>query len=175
MSQKLMLIEPSTSYKKVFQEMVEEIKKLGEENFDLYKGALDNFENYVGMLQDHAKGINLPQNWVPCYTYWLIDECGNLLGVVRIRTQLGNEYLEKIAGHIGYDISPLFRNRGYGKKLLRFTLEHAKKLKINSLIVTSDTDNIASIKIIESNGGSFETEILDESTQIFVRRYWFYF
>ena len=175
MNTKMELVKPNIFYKNSFVKMVQAIKLNNEENYSLYKECLEDFEAYVNKLEDHARGINLPEGWVPCYTYWFIDDMENVLGVVRIRTQLANEYLKNIAGHVGYDIAPQYRRQGFGQKLLELTLEKIQELGFKELLITSDEDNIASIKIIEACGGTLEKKVFDQDTNNFVKRYWFYY
>lgn len=88
------LIEPSKDYKDKFKEMVQDYEKYGEiEKFNMYKEALEDFDNYIRNLIDNSDGIGLPEGWVPCNTYWLINNYDKILGVIRIRKELN---LQKI-------------------------------------------------------------------------------
>ena len=55
-----------------------------------------------------------------------------------------------LTGHIGYDIAPSFRGRGYGKQMLKFALIEAKKLGITKVLITANEDNYASRRVIEA-------------------------
>ena len=59
------------------------------------------------------------------------------------------------AGHIGYDISPDYRNRGYGTRILKLALEKAKEIGLKEAVVTCLTTNLPSKKIIERQKGEF--------------------
>lgn len=173
MEEKVFLTEPALKYKKSFCEMVEDYRAANDtEKVHMYGAALEDFEGYVQTLHDHAKGINLPNNWVPSLTYWLTNEKDDILGVIRIRTSLAQEYLLKIAGHIGYDVPIAHRRKGYGKEMLRLALPKAKAIGLDSVLISCNTQNIASAKIIESNGGEFEYEVWDEYDNEMIRRYW---
>jgi predicted acetyltransferase len=153
--------------------MVSMYKKSGETDyFEMYKEAIDDFKQYVANLLNYAKGINVPEDWVPYHTYWLTNDESQILGTIRVRTSIEKDYVGKYAGHIGYDISPLHRQRGYGKEILRLGLEKARLLGLDKVLITCNRDNIGSIKIIESNGGVFESEIFKESEGEHLRRYW---
>lgn len=95
-----------------------------------------------------------------------------ILGVVRIRTSLNNEFVRKFAGHIGYDIAPLSRRKGYGNALLKLALQKAAMLDLDRVLITCDADNIGSKRIIESSGGIFESEVFKEEKDKQLRRYW---
>ena len=75
--------------------------------------------NFIGMLQsltDAEKGENLPEQWVPDSTFWLVNNDKKVLGAVNIRHGL-TEALMKNGGHIGYGIRPTERRKGYATKL----------------------------------------------------------
>lgn len=169
------LVAPSSKYREAFQNMVKQYKMYGEkEYFDMYSKALEDFDGYVIKIQNEARGIKLKEGWVPCCTYWLIDQNEYVLGVIRIRKELTSEFLRDIAGNIGYDIAPLQRKKGYGKILLKLGLEKSKELNVSPILVTCNSSNVGSKKIIEENGGSFEGEIVDKWKKGLVRRYWFF-
>lgn len=167
----LFLVEPQERHKKGFDKMVEEYWAFGEKDyFDMYKEAISDFKGYVQKLNDNTKGC---EGWVPTNTYWLTNMNDEILGVVRIRTSLDNEFVRKFAGHIGYDISPLSRGKGYGMTLLKLAIEKAAMIiNIDKVLITCDDDNIASKRIIENNGGIFESMILKEESEKQLRRYW---
>lgn len=171
------LVEPSLEYRAGFENMVNEYRDLSDEEsqgwFKFYKEALVDFEKFVQELKDHAEGKNLPEGWVRCYTGWLVDENKKVIGVTRIRLSLENDYLKRCGGHIGYDITPSERKKGYGTLLLKLSLEKSKELDLRKVLVTCDYDNEGSKKVIENNGGIFEGEVWDERDDTMVRRYWF--
>lgn len=78
-------------------------------------------------------------------TFWMI---GNnvVIGVVRVRHEEKELY-----GHIGYDISPYYRNKSYGTQILNLALQKAKEIGLKEVILTCEVDNIASKKTIEIN------------------------
>ncbi|HST47236.1 GNAT family N-acetyltransferase [Jatrophihabitans sp.] len=107
----------------------------------------------------HAQGdtsLPPPPNWVHSSTYWWA-EGAEFLGAIRIRHRLTPALLEH-GGHIGYDIAPKARRRGYGTAMLRAALPVAAGLGIEKALITCDVDNIGSRKVIEANGGVLEDE-----------------
>lgn len=103
------------------------------------------------MHLDQRKNEGLPKGYVAQSTFWLVDG-DEFIGRSSLRHEL-TEHLLKYGGHIGYDIRPSRRGRGYGTRLLEPTLPEAHKLHIDQVLVTCNTDNLASIKVIEANGG----------------------
>lgn len=179
--EEVFLIEPSKEYKDEFAQMVQDYEKHGEiEQFNMYKIAIDDFDSYIKSLKDKSKGSGLPEVWgnglpevwVLCCTYWLVNSYNKILGVIRIRKELNSEFLKNIGGHIGYDICPSHRRNGYGNLILRLGLKKAKLMNITSVLLTCLADNYSSAKVIEKNGGIFDSEIFFNESNKFIRRYW---
>ena len=106
------LVKPNKVYRKSFENYVTAYKKINDEHyFNKYKKALDNFQDYIEDLYNYSMGYHLPQGDGAVSTFWLVDK-NEVVGVVRIRHKE-----EGTAGHIGYDISPDFRNRAYGNEI----------------------------------------------------------
>ncbi len=93
---------------------------------------------------------------VPCTTWWWVDG-PDYLGRIALRHRLTGG-LRETGGHIGYDVRPSARRRGHATAMLRAVLPHARSLGIEQVLVTCDTDNIGSRRVIESNGGVLEDE-----------------
>lgn len=173
MSDNIFLVEPIIAYREQFIAMVLEYKNSEEvDYYDMYKDALEDFDKYVLYLQNNASGIDIPEDWVATHTFWLTDDDGKMLGVLRVRPSNDNEYVRNYAGNIGYDIAPLHRQKGYGRTILKLGLEKVKHLGMDKFVITCNYDNVGSIKIIEDNGGVFETEVFCESKNTLLRRYW---
>jgi RimJ/RimL family protein N-acetyltransferase len=64
-------------------------------------------------------------------------------------------------GHIGYDIRPTARGRGHGRGLLAATLREAYRMGIDPVVLSVETDNTASVRVIESCGGVRFTRPMD--------------
>jgi len=79
------------------------------------------------------------------------------LGGIRIRHHL-TDYLREVGGHIGYDVRPSRRREGHATRMLRAALPHAYALGITPALITCDTDNVASRRVIEANGGVLEDQ-----------------
>jgi len=138
-------------------------------NLDIPELEAD-FEGFVSKLISHAQGENLPEGYVPCTELWLVDG-SEFIGNVSIRHRL-TEYLETHGGHIGYDIRPSQRGKGYGSKLLELALPLAKDLGITRVLIMCDSKNEASRKIIEKNGAVPRDGVTDSETGETTLRFW---
>ena len=93
-----------------------------------------------------------------------------VVGTVQIRHEL-NEYLSQVGGHIGYSIAPSERGRGYGNEQLRLALEKARMLGLLRVMITCNSDNLASAATILRNGGVHDSDFTEDDGTI-VQRYW---
>jgi predicted acetyltransferase len=112
---------------------------------------------YLQQCIERTDVSKLLPGYVPRTVFWVIDENGEAIGMVRMRHCL-NDGLRELGGHIGYYIRQEKRNQGYGKEALRLALVELKKIGEKRALLTVDMDNFSSIKVIEANGGIFESE-----------------
>ena len=170
------LVLPSAEYKDSFIEAVKEYKSEAEtEPIRSYRSlSIDdlkaNFEAFIERERSHAEGKNQQEGYVPQTEFWLVDG-GEYIGHVRVRQRL-TEHLLQIGGHIGYDIRPGKRGKGYGNKILALGLQKAREMGIEKVRITCDVDNVPSRKIIEKNGGVLDSEIPNPETGVNKARFW---
>ena len=112
----------------------------------------------------------LPPGYVPQTVLWVIDEAGEAVGIVRMRHYL-NEKLRERGGHIGYYIRHDQRGKGYAKEALRQAVAALRIMGEKRAMLTVNMDNVASIKVIEANGGVLESEGKDAEGKKF-GRFW---
>ena len=126
---------------------------------------------YVTVLEQRARGENLPADHVPS-TFLFAFDGPRIVGRVSIRHEL-NDFLLRFGGHIGYVVVPEFRRRGYATRILRQSIEIAhRSLGIPRILVTCDDDNTGSIRTIEKNGGLLENVVAGPDLIKPKRRYW---
>lgn len=118
MDKQVCLVKPSMELKDTYLSFYREWKDSGQ-NIVPYVVNKDpsDFKAMLQYLFDSEKGDNMPENWVPDTTYWLVDEVKKVVGAVNIRHRL-TERLFNSGGHIGYGIRPSERRKGYATKLL---------------------------------------------------------
>jgi predicted acetyltransferase len=125
---------------------------------ELAKIAEDPGSFLAQMVDREAKGppIVLPDGTIaarlPGYRRWLWD--GEFCGSIGFRWQPGTSALPPhVLGHVGYAVVPWKRGRGYAKEALRTILIDARAAGLSYVEVTTDLDNVASQRVITSNGG----------------------
>jgi len=170
--ERIALVDPTAELAESFLSMLDEYAQLGEDQFgSLAEQCRRDFAASVRKLHDAARGAGLPPGWVPYDTYWLVRAGRTVLGTSRLRHRLSEELLHG-GGHIGYDIRPSERRKGYGTRILALTLERTRARGVRRALVTCLADNVASARVIENNGGVLEDEILSESMGGPLKRYW---
>lgn len=130
-----------------------------------------NIENYLNNIVAMESSKNLKSGYVSMSTYWLLDDHDCVIGISKLRHKLTKVLLNR-GGHIGYYIKKSERNKGIGTLLLKDTLKEAKKLGLEKVLITTDVDNFASIRIILKNGGELEDTRFDKETGKEYNRYW---
>src|SRR5439155_17556583 len=97
------------------------------------------FFAYVERLGRVSRGEE--PGFVRVSTFWFLRGA-SLVGESRIRHELPPALAE--AGHIGFAVRPTARGAGVGTRILQMTLEQATLLGHSSLLLTCDSDNLAS-------------------------------
>lgn len=163
------LIDPCEEYENEFMKMLKEFREFGDGRipYVMHFGK-ESFTDILKAARDNSNGIHVLPDMEAATTWWLAGE-GRLLGVTNIRHKL-NDYLEYYGGHIGYGIRPSERNKGYATRLLSLALEKGAVFGLKNVLVICDSDNIASAKVIQKNGGVLEDERIYEGKPI--QRYW---
>ena len=150
--------------------MMDEFEQAGE-TYWFFAEARKDFDAYLLKVAQSARGEHLPYNFVPYDTFWLVQDGARILGELRLRHHL-TDMLAIEGGHIGYNIRPGERRKGYGTLQLRLGLEKARELGLTRVLVTCDDDNLPSAKIIEANGGVLSGRAISPESGVPVRQYW---
>ncbi|MEM9229431.1 MAG: GNAT family N-acetyltransferase [Pseudomonadota bacterium] len=114
---------------------------------------------FVASLEDpDARGddIELPDGSfvkrLPSFRRWIWD--GGFCGSIELRWQHGTDALPPTcSGHIGYTVVPWRRCEGLATAALAVLLPEARQIGLTAVDLTADPQNIASIRVIEKNGG----------------------
>ncbi|WP_406477839.1 GNAT family N-acetyltransferase [Streptomyces sp. NBC_01615] len=161
------LTPPHVRYRASFLDAVRESVAEGvfvgdalERELDVYGDTWhepEGFARYVAAVrEEELEEGRRPEGFVPATWYWYVDGDA-YLGRVQIRHRLTPSLLE-LGGHIGYGVRPSARRKGHATAMLRDVLPYARALGLDRVLVTCDTTNIGSRKVIEAAGGEFEDE-----------------
>ena len=95
-------------------------------------------------------GSTVPR--LPGYSRWMWD--GEFCGSIGFRWQPGTTALPPYClGHVGFSVVPWKRRRGYATRALQLLLPQAGEEGLAYIDLTTNSDNIASRRVIEANGG----------------------
>lgn len=170
--EELELIKPTIKFESEFLSLLKEYQAAAEDPYrDILKAAWTDFHTYIHQIEDYSQGKGLPNGYSPMTSFWLVRDGIVIVGESRLRHKL-TPALEIEGGHIGYSISPSQRRKGYGTQLLSMTLEKAKELGLRCVLVTCDTDNIASARVIQKNGGRLGGGAISNKSGKAVSHYW---
>ena len=113
-----------------------------------------DFSEYLAWLRRLRVGGDPEQGLVPA-TYLIAEVDGRIVGRVSLRHEL-NESLLRDGGNIGYGVLPAYRGRGHATEMLRLSLQKAARLGIERALLTVHGDNLASLRVVERNGGQYD-------------------
>ena len=116
---------------------------------------------------DTAKGINMPEGYIPCTTYWvMLDD--KIVGLANIKHYL-NDYLRKKGGHLGLSLAKEYRGKGIGYKATKLLIEKARNdFGIEDILLTNEPENTASRKLCEKLGA--ELTDIDEHCHYWIKK-----
>lgn len=121
--------------------------------------AGEDFESYVA----ERRGVRT--RWgVPTTIYWYVSGV-HYLGTLVIRHRLTPE-LRVSGGHVGYHIVPPWRRQGHATRMLAAGLVECRRLALHRVLLTCDTGNEPSRRVILANGGVPDGETRGE------QRFW---
>jgi predicted acetyltransferase len=134
----------------------------GDDVKDEYRDALarlknDELADWVDALlaDTRERAPRLPGNVPSTHLWWVDDD--TFLGRLQLRHRL-NPFLREIGGHIGYHVIPPARRQGHGTAMLAAALPVAAALGMDCVLITCDTGNLGSRKVIEANGGLLQDQ-----------------
>lgn len=145
---------------------------------DRFEGVRDfeklsqlNFTDWLADLEKNKHEENLPETYSPHTLYLAINDKNEIVGAIGIRWKQV-PILMTYGGLIGYSIRPSQRGKGYASEMLRLALEKLKNTDVDKILITCKDFNLASKKVIEKNGGIFESVYANKEDGYNYLRYW---
>ncbi len=164
------LVKPMLSDEQAIIHLLESWHAFGGRlNPGLLHSYAGDFSKWMQSIEDWSNGVGIGED-VPQTLYLLKNDQGTILGAVALRHYL-NHTNSIDGGHIGYGICPEFRGQGLGTVILSLALDKLLKMGIKKVLVTCDTDNVISQKVILRNNGILENQTVDEDG-VPINRYW---
>ena len=168
------LIAPDIKYQASFAEALYEGLDLEPAPPEDILLARHDFDAYMEKRHDLNRPSLLP-GWIYArrvaqIDLWLVGG-QKFLGRASIRPKL-NRHLKKRGGNVGYAIRRSERGKGYGNLILKLALSYARELGLEKVLITCHDENLASIRIIESNGGVLQDKVKIKGLPLPERRYW---
>lgn len=171
--EELILIKPTAEYGTQIMDYRQEFLDAGDSMDGC--GPLRRFDNsleYLRACKDYETPETVPENLVQATQFICIRKSDNkLVGMIQVR-HCFNEYLEKYAGHIGYSVRPSERRQGYAKKMLKMVLPFCREIGLEKVLISCSDGNIGSEKTILSNGGVYESTVLEPNSNRYLKRFW---
>lgn len=124
----------------------------------------------LAVIERFETARDLPENRVRMSWFWLLRG-DRIVASSRLRYELLPVLLLD-GGNIGYEVRPSERRRGAGRKLLRETLDVARRSGLERVLLTAGAKNAGSIGVILANGGVFEDTSVSPQTGETMNRYW---
>ncbi len=135
-----------------------------EASAEMLQQIADDANAFLALTDNRAGGgppVNMPDGSqverLPSISRWIWAEAGDeagFAGTIQLRWQQGTATLPPYClGHIGYGVVPWKQRRGYASQALALILTEARALGLPYVEITTDPQNLASQKVIESNGG----------------------
>ncbi len=147
------LVLPDIKYKDSFLSAILEfralkIKRSQDEKYAVMDENMsdEDFAEYVNRLLNKGLGLGLKPGRSRTVTYWIVDRDG-FVGARRIRPEIDDTQAQEV-GHVGVEIRPSKRGRGYQRQSMRLTLEKCAQMGLGQICVSCDADNVHSKKNI---------------------------
>ncbi len=159
----MQIVPADIKYLNAFESYVNECN---DGDIDSYQFVFNNYQGYLKKRIAYSESNDLPDGWPPISTFFCIKDT-EILGAIRVRHGL-NPYIENVIGHIGYETKPSARGQGVARFMLSWVQEH---VLTESAIITCDSTNAASRKVIEACGAKYLNQFYSAEEKRDILRY----
>lgn len=164
------MVKPGMRHFKEVMAADEAYAAAGEEPYCGLKGRA-GYASWLLMLMRQAREDVARYGMNPNEIYLMVDDEERLYGYGQLRVVETDDVMTW-AGHIGYSVPPDKRGRGCATVMLRLLLDMAFERGLERVLLTCDTDNEPSRRVIEKCGGVFDGYYMVPPYH--KRCYWFY-
>jgi predicted acetyltransferase len=164
MEKEICLVRPTIQMKEQALEYREEHFKNGEKviNGSELLDQMESYEEWLTAVTNNTVLETVNENWVLTDTFFAVRKRDNkILGIIDLRHTL-NDFLKDF-GNCGYSVRPSERRKGYATEMLRLLIGVAKEAGLQELHISVEKSNVASIKVIQKNGGVYERSFIYEN------------
>lgn len=134
--------------------------------------ALANFAAYVQELNEESAGIGLPEGVPPQQTYFIVLDETTVIGEMRYRPTIVEPY-EDMNGHLGCNLRPAYRSKGYGHIAVQLVLDIVRADGLTGVFIPIEGENRPSKGLVLKNGGQLVKTIeADEADGQSTYCYW---
>lgn len=132
----------------------------------------ESYDAWLEQLDRLSSPETTPEGWSPASTFFSMREVdGTIVGMVDIRHVLVPA-LRAFGGHIGYEVAPAERRKGYATQILELALRYSREvLGLSEVMLSCAADNEASRRTIVRAGGVLEMEAVHPDGSLF-QKYW---
>ena len=127
------------------------------------------YEEWLERITANSSKETVSSEWVLTDTFFAVRVSDHkIIGIADLRYEL-NDFLKDL-GNCGYSVRPSERKKGYATEILRQICGIARKYGLNSLQLSVEKENTASVKTILKNGGCYNRSFRfgDEEADVYV-------
>lgn len=166
---KCTLVKPDISYKNE----IESFKKEMLEAEEVMPGTLGLRGMEIEEWLEHLKTLEEEKEKEISEEFLYVRESDQkIVGMIRFSHSLNSLVLKEYAGHIGYSIRPSERRKGYATRMLSQVLNICRREGVYEIMISCNSSNYGSRKVILKNGGVYEKTIYLEKEKSDVEIYW---
>lgn len=166
------LVSPSMAYAEDLWQFRQEVLDSKDSERNRFAGCCSlekcaSAEEWIRVVKNYNTAETCPKDKTPSTTYFAIRIADNkIVGIANLRYSLSNPILASWGGHVGYSVRPSERQKGYAKEMLRQVISRCPALGIGSLLITCDSSNLPSKRIIIACGGIYESSVMVEGEPV---------